>query len=74
MAQQNRDTGGYILKRGVVFRYKGKFVTTDNLTKEAAEWYIKQNLNNRDKFVELGRDYDSYAEPEKKAEQTSESK
>lgn len=56
----NQDTGGYVLKAGVVFKYKGKIITHTNITAKAAEWYIKQDLNNRDKFHELAKDYDSY--------------
>uniref|UniRef100_UPI00405787B5 hypothetical protein n=1 Tax=Alistipes sp. TaxID=1872444 RepID=UPI00405787B5 len=65
MAQKNIDAGGYVLKNGVVFKYKGKIITHLNITAAAAEWYIKQNLNNRDKFEELAKDYDSYAEESK---------
>lgn len=55
------DNGGYELMRGYSFRYKGKIYDCRNITKEAAEWWIKQDLNNRDKFETLGKDYDSYA-------------
>ena len=55
------NSGGYVLKAGIVFRYKGKTITHTNITKEAAEWYINQDINNRDKFLELAKDYDSYA-------------
>lgn len=56
----NQDAGGYVLKSGVVFKYKGKTITHQNITAAAAEWFIKQDLNNRDKFWELAKDYDSY--------------
>lgn len=56
------DNGGYELLRGYSFRYKGKVYDCRNITQEAAEWWIKQDLNNRDKFETLGKDYDSYAE------------
>ena len=54
------ENGGYILKKGVAFRYKGKIYTDLNLTAEAAEGYIRQDLKHRDDFIELARDYDSY--------------
>lgn len=55
-----RDNGGYQLKAGVAFRYKGKIYTRDNITAPAAEWYIKQNPTHRDDFLALAKDYDSY--------------
>lgn len=55
-----RDNGGYRLKAGVAFRYKGKVYTRDNITAPAAEWYIKQDLTHRDDFLALAKDYDSY--------------
>lgn len=55
-----QENGGYILKRGVAFKYKGKVYTCQNITPEAAEWWIKQDLKHRDDFLELGKDYDSY--------------
>lgn len=57
---QKYNNSGYILKRGVAFRYKGSIITRHNLTKEAAEWFISQDINNRDKFEELANDWDSY--------------
>ena len=60
MKQDNTDNGGYVLKQGA-FRYKGKVITNANMTAEAAEWWIHQNLDNRDQFASLGKDYDSYA-------------
>lgn len=54
------DNGGYELKRGIAFRYKGKVYTASNITPDAAEWYIKQDLTHRDDFVTLARDYDDY--------------
>lgn len=54
------ENGGYILKKGVAFRYKGKIYTDLNLTAEAAEGYIRQDLKHREDFIELARDYDSY--------------
>ena len=54
------DNGGYILRKGVAFRYKGTIYTDLNLTADAAEWYIKQDLRHRDDFIELAKDYDSY--------------
>ena len=65
MAQQ-QNTSGYILKSGIAFRYKGKIITRSNITKEAAEWYIKQNLDNRNDFEELANDWDSYEQAEQK--------
>lgn len=58
--QKMKPTSGYILKSGAVFKYKGKIITNDNLTAEAAEWYISQDIDNRNQFVELARDYDEY--------------
>lgn len=58
---QTNDRGGYLLKTGVVFKYKGKIITNSNLTAAAAEWYIAQNIERRDDFEELGKDYDSFA-------------
>lgn len=54
------DAGGYILKKGVAFRFKGKIYTDQNLTAEAAEGYIRQDIKHRDSFIELAHDYDSY--------------
>lgn len=54
------DKGGYELKAGASFRYKGKVYTRQNITPEAAEWWIKQDINHRDEFVTLAHDYDSY--------------
>ncbi len=54
------DNGGYELKSGIAFRYKGKVYTKNNITAQAAEWYIKQDLNHRDDFISLGKDYDGY--------------
>lgn len=65
---ENKDSGGYVLKPGIVFKYKGKLVSSRSITKDAAEWYIKQDINNRDKFMELGRDYDSYEQNSPKTE------
>lgn len=65
-----RDNGGYRLKAGVAFRYKGKIYTRDNITAPAAEWYIRQAPEHRDDFIVLAKDYDSYgnpAEPDAKA-------
>ena len=55
-----RDNGGYQLKAGVAFRYRGIIYTRDNITAPAAEWYIKQDLKHRDDFITLAKDYDSY--------------
>lgn len=57
---QNTERGGYLLKTGIVFKYKGKIITNSNLTAAAAEWYIAQDINHRDDFEELGKDYDSF--------------
>lgn len=51
----------YELKRGVVFKYHGKVYSSRNITDEAAEWWIKQDLKHRDDFITLAKDYDSYA-------------
>ena len=64
----NEKSGGYVLKSGIVFKYKGKTITHLNITAEAAEWFIKQDLRNRDKFVELANDYDSYEQNSLKTE------
>lgn len=58
---EKQDNGGYQLKSGVAFRYKGKIYTRDNITAPAAEWYIKQDLKHRDDFITLAKDYDTYA-------------
>ena len=55
-----QENGGYILKRGIAFRYKGKVYTADNITAPAAEWYIAQDLKHRDDFEALAKDYDEY--------------
>lgn len=61
LSTMNRvDSGGYELKSGVTFRYKGKVYTRLNITPQAAEWYIKQDLSHRDDFISLAKDYDSY--------------
>lgn len=57
---EKKDNGGYVLKRGKAFKYKGKVYTSQNITSEAAEWWIKQDLKHRDDFLELGKDYDIY--------------
>jgi hypothetical protein len=51
-----RHEGGcdYVLKRGVVFKYKGRIITTQNLTNESAEWFISQDERNKDKFIVIG--------------------
>lgn len=59
MATQ-KDSGGYVLRRGVAFRYKGKIYTADNITADAAEWWIRQDLMHRDDFETLAKDYDAY--------------
>ena len=65
---KNTDTknnSGYELKRGVAFRFQGKMYDRRNITAEAAEWYIAQDLRHRDDFEELARPYDSYKPSEK---------
>lgn len=64
-AMGKEDNGGYVLKSGIVFRYQGKIYTKDNITAKAAEWFIGQDLSNRDKFIVLARDYDSYDKKDK---------
>lgn len=59
-AMNKQETGGYILKKGVVFKYKGKLYTSSNITSQAAEWYIAQDLNHRNDFDVLAKDYDEY--------------
>ena len=63
-----RDNGGYRLKAGVAFRYRGIIYTRDNITAPAAEWYIKQDLKHRDDFITLAKEYDSYGKPADKSE------
>lgn len=65
-----QDNGGYILKRGVAFRYKGKVYSAGNITAAAAEWYIGQDLKHRDDFEALAKDYDEYetVSPKRKEE------
>lgn len=58
-----QDSGGYQLKAGIAFRYKGKVYSRNNITAPAAEWYIKQDLKHRDDFITLAKDYDSYGNP-----------
>lgn len=65
---EKKDNGGYVLKRGKAFKYKGKVYTNQNITPEAAEWWIKQDLKHRDDFLELGKDYDSYGRAGKSEE------
>lgn len=55
-----QENGGYILRRGVAFRYKGKIYTANNITADAAEWWIRQDLTHRDDFETLAKDYDAY--------------
>lgn len=59
MATQ-KESGGYVLRRGVAFRYKGKIYTANNITAAAAEWWIGQDLMHRDDFETLAKDYDAY--------------
>lgn len=59
MARQT-ESGGYVLRRGVAFRYKGKIYTANNITADAAEWWIRQDLMHRDDFETLAKDYDAY--------------
>lgn len=67
---ENKNTGGYELKRGVAFRFQGKMYDRRNITSEAAEWYIEQDLRHRDDFEELARPYDSYEVKVKNTEKT----
>lgn len=55
-----QENGGYVLKRGIAFRYKGKIYTADNITAAAAEAYIKEDLKHRDHFEVLAKDYNEY--------------
>lgn len=55
-----KNNGGYELKAGIAFRYKGKVYNRINITAEAAEWWIRQDLKHRDDFVTLAKDYDEY--------------
>ena len=56
----HKESGGYVLRRGIAFRYKGKIYTANNITAEAAEWWIGQDLMHRDDFEALAKDYDAY--------------
>lgn len=58
--KNEKGAEGYVLKAGIVFKYKGRWITCDNITSAAAEWWIEQDLQHRDDFHELARDYDSY--------------
>lgn len=60
-AMNKQDNGGYQLLPGVAFKYKGRIITQHNITADAAEYWIQQDLKNRDYFLSLGKDYDSYA-------------
>lgn len=53
-----RDNGGYQLKAGVAFRYKGKVYHRDNITASAARWYLRQDPKHRLDFIALAKDYD----------------
>lgn len=69
---ENKSAGGYELKRGVAFRYQGKMYDRRNITAEAAEAYIAQDLRHRDDFEELARPYDSYEATAKKSTEKTE--
>ena len=45
--------GGYMLKSGVVIRYRGKLYTHLNLTAAAARYHLEQNPANAHDFVRL---------------------
>lgn len=60
-AMNKQDNGGYELLPGIAFKFKGKVITQHNITPEAAEYWIRQDLKNRDFFINLAKDYDSYA-------------
>lgn len=53
-----RDNGGYQLKAGVAFRYKGKVYHRDNITASVARWYLRQDPKHRGDFIALAKDYD----------------
>lgn len=58
--KQAEKSDGYILRKGAAFRYNGTVYTRENLTTEAAEWFLKQEPNNRRYFTKIARDYESY--------------
>lgn len=59
-----RDSGGYRLKAGVAFRYKGQVYHRDNITPQAAEWYLRQDPKHRDDFIAFAKNYDSHGKPD----------
>ena len=52
--EQKGANGGYMLKSGIVFRYRGKLYTHLNLTVAAALCYLKQNPAHARDFLRLG--------------------
>ena len=51
-----QENGGYILKRGVALRYKGKVYTADKITAPAAVWYISQDQKQPADFLLLAKE------------------
>lgn len=52
--KQKGRNGGYMLKSGIVIRYRGKLYTHLNLTAAAARYHLKQNPANLSDFLRLG--------------------
>ena len=46
--------GGYMLKSGIVIRYRGKLYTHLNLTAAAARHHLRQHPSNVHDFLRLG--------------------
>lgn len=52
--EQKGANGGYMLKSGVVIRYRGKLYTHLNLTAAAARHHLRQHPSNVHDFLRLG--------------------
>lgn len=52
--EQQGINGGYMLKSGIVIKYRGKIYTHLNLTAAAARYHLRQNENNIRDFIRVG--------------------
>ena len=52
--KQKNINGGYMLKAGIVIRYRGKLYTHLNLTVAAARHHLRQDPSNAHDFLRLG--------------------
>lgn len=52
--EQKGANGGYMLKSGIVIRYRGKLYTHLNLTAAAARHHLRQHPSNVHDFLRLG--------------------